>query len=465
MFAQTGYSCAQVASGAVGHLGCHQLSRDITAVEAHSLWTRGLIDLIVDVRSPSEYASVGNPSVRSPCGHGFTDTWDGCEIGHIPGAVLVPLHPWNASSLLPCRNMTIATACYNHASHPNSTWRSNTAAALLEAAGFPCVFNIVDGAKGWRDVGLPVRKGAWPPVPNPKCTDPAFYRHGTTFAHVGGFEGGAVVGGSYCDASYGCTHRLGAHAGEPTVVGAARTATELGFETLYADTLGADGSAPMHSCRCAVRPWRHKSAVPAADLPARCPFVMPALVAEFESATARSSGTSGGAHIGVVDAAALGGTSMQGLSFPEGSKGFQINARGVDGFTYVCFDTVHFAQPSTGSVRAGLQIYVAQAGWHEELDRLRAWVDIGGGQMVTLLPGCSHEVTKHNVDGLGLRTSANRTSAWDGAPSEQAGLTMMRTMTTTMMMMMLLLMMMMMMAMVMHDQMIRALPRPARGAD
>jgi hypothetical protein len=86
--------------------------------------------------------------------------------------------------------------------------------------------------------------------------------------------------------------------------------------------------------------------------------------------------------------------------------------------------------------------------------------------MVTLLPGCSHEVTKHNVDGLGLRTSANRTSAWDGAPSEQAGLTMMRTMTTTMMMMMLLLMMMMMMAMmVMHDQMIRALPRPARGAD
>ena len=157
---RTGYSCGQVASGSVKNLACNQLVRDITAEEAHKLWLDGTIDLIVDVRSPSEYASLGNSSRQDKCGHSYTDKWDGCEIGHIPGSFLVPLSPWDASSLSPCKNMTLATTCYNHASHPNSTWRSNTAAALLEAAGFACVFNIVDGTKGWKERGFPVSNGA-----------------------------------------------------------------------------------------------------------------------------------------------------------------------------------------------------------------------------------------------------------------------------------------------------------------
>ena len=43
------------------------------------------------VRSPSEYASNGNPNAHNKCGHSYSDQWDGCEIGHIPGAFLLPL--------------------------------------------------------------------------------------------------------------------------------------------------------------------------------------------------------------------------------------------------------------------------------------------------------------------------------------------------------------------------------------
>ena len=115
----------------------------------------GTIDLIIDVRSPTEYASAGDPTAHDTCGHGFSDKWDGCEVGHIPGAYLVPLNPWDVAQLERCsssagkpvKDMTVATTCYNHASHPDSAWRSNTGAALLEQAGFKCVFNIVDGTK------------------------------------------------------------------------------------------------------------------------------------------------------------------------------------------------------------------------------------------------------------------------------------------------------------------------------
>ena len=126
MYARTGYNCSQVASGDVDYLHCNQLVRDITAEEAHRLWTSGALDLIIDVRSPTEYASQGDPTAHDACGHGWSDEWDGCEIGHIPGAYLVPLNPWNLSGLLGCsadpakpvQEMTVATTCYNHASHP-----------------------------------------------------------------------------------------------------------------------------------------------------------------------------------------------------------------------------------------------------------------------------------------------------------------------------------------------------------
>eukprot|EP01048_Picozoa_sp_COSAG05_P041322 COSAG05_NODE_21677_length_270_cov_0.602339_1_plen_67_part_01 len=64
---RTGYSCAQVASGSVRNLACNQLVRDITAEEAYKLWLDGVIDVIVDVRSPSEYASLGNSSRHDKC--------------------------------------------------------------------------------------------------------------------------------------------------------------------------------------------------------------------------------------------------------------------------------------------------------------------------------------------------------------------------------------------------------------
>ena len=179
MYDATGYTCGQVAGGTVPNLACNQLVRDITAAEAYTLWQQGDIDLIVDVRSQEEYEGLGDPSQHNVCGGGWTDTWDGCEIGHVPGAFLVPLNPWDASSLASCQNLTVATICYNHASHPNSTWRSNTGAALLEAAGFGCVFNIVDGTKGWMDLGFPVESGAW--TPNLTCEDPAFFEVGVGY--------------------------------------------------------------------------------------------------------------------------------------------------------------------------------------------------------------------------------------------------------------------------------------------
>ena len=85
MYSATGYTCAQVAGGSVPNLACNQLVRDITAAEAYSLWVEGKIDLVVDVRSEAEYESLGNSTEHNECGGGYTDSWDGCEIGHIPG--------------------------------------------------------------------------------------------------------------------------------------------------------------------------------------------------------------------------------------------------------------------------------------------------------------------------------------------------------------------------------------------
>eukprot|EP01050_Picozoa_sp_SAG11_P027591 SAG11_NODE_7048_length_1203_cov_1.078804_2_plen_131_part_00 len=67
MFARTGYNCSQVAGGEVDYLHCNQLVRDITAEEAYAMWTAGTIDLIIDVRSPTEYASSPPSPPRRVC--------------------------------------------------------------------------------------------------------------------------------------------------------------------------------------------------------------------------------------------------------------------------------------------------------------------------------------------------------------------------------------------------------------
>lgn len=173
-------------TGTPDYLHCNQLVRDITAEEAHDMWLAGTIDLIIDVRSPTEYESAGDPNVHNQCGHGYSDEWEGCEIGHIPGSVLVPLNPWDPTYLLACStdatkpvlDMVVATTCYNHALHPDSAWRSNTGAALLEQVGFKCVYNIVDGTKGWKDKGYNVTVNeAWPATPG-ACSSAPYYQAG-----------------------------------------------------------------------------------------------------------------------------------------------------------------------------------------------------------------------------------------------------------------------------------------------
>jgi rhodanese-related sulfurtransferase len=170
---QTGYGCNQFVNRASG-LHCNQLSRDITALTAYTMWQNGEIDLIVDVRTPEEYAGLSESELpHQKCGHSFTDQWDGCEIGHVPGAQLLSISPWDISAIESCKSATIATICYNHASHPTSAWRSNDAASLLASAGFSCVFNIVDGTKGWRDLGFPIEKGPAVQTELPQACKPA----------------------------------------------------------------------------------------------------------------------------------------------------------------------------------------------------------------------------------------------------------------------------------------------------
>lgn len=139
----------------------------------------------------------------------------------------------------------------------------------------------------------------------------------------------------YCDkAPASCTHRLEEHDGMRTVSGG-QDSGRLGFSTYYVNTLSPDGSADLHSCK------------------------------------------NGGADIGVVS---LTGSAPEGKkvgSAPEGDNVFALRARGIDGFTVVCAREVS-VEAST-EVRASLSLYVAQAGWHEAEDELRAWADVDGG--------------------------------------------------------------------------------------
>ena len=197
-----------------------------------------------------------------------------------------------------------------------------------------------------------------------------------------GFESAAVVPGTVCDASYDSLHALSQNADEPTILVAGE------FATFYADTLCADGTEAMHVC------------------------------------SGTGAGKTGGASIGVVDndspasqmtgppRGSEPGIDYSPLNAAEGTKFYQVMAKGVDGFTYVCFDTVTLDTPGT-SVTASIQYYVAQNGWHEEPDRLRVWAETstssGGAAAASLLPmddgTCVEEVHKHNIDRLMMRDS------------------------------------------------------------
>ncbi len=83
---------------------------------------------IVDVRQPSEYTG---------------------ELGHIPGAVLVPLNTIVAESRSWDRAAPVVLVC-------RSGGRSSSAAEQLVAAGFTRVMNMTGGMLAYRADDLPV---------------------------------------------------------------------------------------------------------------------------------------------------------------------------------------------------------------------------------------------------------------------------------------------------------------------
>jgi sulfur dioxygenase len=86
--------------------------------------------LVVDVREDSEF-------------HG--------ELGHVPGAKLIPLRTLaaQASELAPGKERRIVVVC-------RSGVRSSTAAAILTSLGFEDVSNLKGGMLAWHDAMLPV---------------------------------------------------------------------------------------------------------------------------------------------------------------------------------------------------------------------------------------------------------------------------------------------------------------------
>jgi len=87
---------------------------------------------LLDVRQPDEYVG---------------------PLGHVPGAVLVPLPELAArlSELEPHRNRTVVAIC-------RSGNRSMTAAQVLTQAGFGRVLNLAGGTQAWNERGFPVER-------------------------------------------------------------------------------------------------------------------------------------------------------------------------------------------------------------------------------------------------------------------------------------------------------------------
>ena len=106
--------------------------RQMTAAEVDAARSAANSPLLLDVREPEE--------------------WTG-ELGHIPGAVLVPLKD------LPGRVAEIERAKHGHViAICRAGVRSTTAAAILTGLGFEPVSNLKGGMVDWNDQGLPVER-------------------------------------------------------------------------------------------------------------------------------------------------------------------------------------------------------------------------------------------------------------------------------------------------------------------
>ena len=86
---------------------------------------------LIDVREPAEF--------------------DG-ELGHIPGAELVPLGTLEVAARGWEKDAPLMVVCRSGA-------RSATAAAVLLRLGFRDVVNVEGGMRGYVDAGLPVERG------------------------------------------------------------------------------------------------------------------------------------------------------------------------------------------------------------------------------------------------------------------------------------------------------------------
>jgi rhodanese-related sulfurtransferase len=85
---------------------------------------------VVDVREPNEYTG---------------------ELGHIPGAELVPLGALESAAATWDKDRELVLVCRSGA-------RSSRAAATLAAAGFRRVMNMTGGMLAWNAARLPVSR-------------------------------------------------------------------------------------------------------------------------------------------------------------------------------------------------------------------------------------------------------------------------------------------------------------------
>jgi rhodanese-related sulfurtransferase len=88
--------------------------------------------LLLDVRQPDEYTG---------------------ELGHVPGAVLIPLPelPARLSEIESYRGKKVIAICRTGS-------RSAKATAILMESGFEDVWNMAGGTVAWRAKGFPVER-------------------------------------------------------------------------------------------------------------------------------------------------------------------------------------------------------------------------------------------------------------------------------------------------------------------
>jgi glyoxylase-like metal-dependent hydrolase (beta-lactamase superfamily II)/rhodanese-related sulfurtransferase len=105
---------------------------EISVEDVSKLIGREGAGLLLDVRQPDEYVS---------------------ELGHVPGALLIPLPelPARLSEIERFRDEKIIAIC-------RSGSRSAKATSLLQDAGFRDVWNMTGGTLAWRQKGFPVER-------------------------------------------------------------------------------------------------------------------------------------------------------------------------------------------------------------------------------------------------------------------------------------------------------------------